>query len=215
MFGFLAHITGINAIVYYAPIIFQRIGVGTSNAILIAAIIQVSSLIAEIVSFTLIDRWGRRPILLTGIGAMAVGMLALTIMFATGVTSGGAGVYPAFAAIADGVVFNMGFNFGFGCLVWIYASECFPARLRAAGASLLMTADLVSNFIVAQLFPTVLHSYGGAITFGAFMILSFLAWGFVFRLAPETKQKSLEEIRSYWQNRGRWPRATGVHGGDG
>jgi sugar porter (SP) family MFS transporter len=205
VFGFLVHITGINAIVYYAPIIFKSIGLGTSNSILIAALIQVSSLVAEIVAFILIDRWGRRPILLVGIGAMVIGMLALTILFAVGVVGGGGGIYPAFGAI---VLFNMGFNFGFGCLVWTYASECFPIRLRAAGASLLMTADLVSNFIVTEVFPQALHNFGGAATFGGFLVLSFLAWIFVFRLAPETKHRSLEEIRYYWQNGARWPSET-------
>jgi hypothetical protein len=81
----------------------------------------------------------------------------------------------------------------------------------AAGASLLMSSDLVSNFIVTQVFRQTLHSFGGAMTFGGFLVLSFLAWIFVFRLAPETKHRSLEEIRYYWQSGAQWPSEDPTH----
>lgn len=202
-FGFLVQITGINAIIYYAPIIFQSIGLPITEAILVGAVIQVAAFIAEIVAFFVVDRAGRRPTLLIGVAAMAVSAGAMAALFVTG-SFDGAGQYLAFASI---MVFNMAFNFSLGSLVWVYASECFPARLRGAGSSLLLTSDLVANLIVAQVFLVALDSAGGGWTFGAFMALSIIAWIFVLRLAPETKGRSLEEIRGYWDNGARWGHA--------
>lgn len=199
-FGFLVQITGINAIIYYAPIIFESIGLPITKAILVGAVIQVAAFIAEIVAFFVVDRAGRRPTLLIGVAAMAVSAGTMAALFFTG-SFDGAGQYLAFASI---MVFNMAFNFSLGSLVWVYASECFPARLRGAGSSLLLTSDLVANLIVAQVFLIALDSAGGGWTFGAFMALSVVAWIFVLRLAPETKGRSLEEIRNYWDNGARW-----------
>lgn len=199
-FGFLVQITGINAIVYYAPIIFGTIGLATSKSILVSAIIQVSSFVAEIIAFFIVDRAGRRPTLLIGVGAMAVSAAVMAVLFFQN-NFEGAGIYFAFFSI---MVFNMAFNFSLGSLVWVYASECYPARLRGAGSSTLLTSDLVANLIVAQLFLVALNVFGGGWTFGAFMVLSLVAWVFILVLAPETKGRSLEEIRNYWDNGGRW-----------
>jgi MFS family permease len=199
-FGFLVQITGINAIVYYAPIIFGTIGLATSKSILVSAIIQVSSFVAEIIAFFIVDRAGRRPTLLIGVGAMAVSAAVMAVLFFQN-NFEGAGIYLSFFSI---MVFNMAFNFSLGSLVWVYASECYPARLRGAGSSTLLTSDLVANLIVAQLFLVALNVFGGGWTFGAFMVLSLVAWIFILMLAPETKGRSLEEIRNYWDNGGRW-----------
>lgn len=199
-FGFLVQITGINAIVYYAPIIFKDIGLPITEAILISAVIQVSSFVAEIIAFIIVDRVGRRPTLLIGVAAMAVGAAVLAALFFQG-SFRGPGLYLAFGSV---LVFNMAFNFSLGSLVWVYASECFPARLRGAGSSLLLTSDLVANLIVAQVFLLALDAAGGGWTFGTFAALSVLAWFFILALAPETKGRSLEEIRQYWDNGASW-----------
>lgn len=199
-FGFFVQITGINAIIYYAPIIFHTIGLPITKSILISAIIQITSFVAEVVAFFIVDRAGRRPTLLIGVTAMAVASAVLSALFFAD-SFHGPGVYLAFAAV---MVFNMAFNFSLGSLVWVYASECYPAKLRGAGSSLLLTSDLVANLIVAQVFLIALHSVGGGWTFGTFMVLALCAWAFIFVLAPETKGRSLEEIRDYWDNAGRW-----------
>jgi MFS transporter, SP family, arabinose:H+ symporter len=112
------------------------------------------------------------------------------------------------------LVFTAGFNFGFGSLVWVYASESFPARLRTMGASAL-TADLVANLIIALYFLSAMESLGGTTTFVMFAGLTLLSFAFVWFLAPETKGRPLEAIRPYWENGGRWPEeetAPGVAG---
>lgn len=199
--GFLVQITGINAITYYSPIIFEKMGFqGYASQLGLPAIIQGCALLATIGSLFIVDRFGRRPILKAGIGSMLVASVLMIIVFASGGLQSGSTL--GFIGI---LIFTAGFNFGFGSLVWVYASESFPARLRSLGAAMMLTADLVANLIVAQFFLPVLTSLGGTWTFVLFGVLALLALGFVLKFAPETKGKPLEHIRCYWENNGRWP----------
>ena len=196
--GFLVQITGINAIVYYSPTIVQQVGVESSRgAILVTAIIQLFAVAAVVGSFFLVDRLGRRPILLGGITTMGIASAMLVVAFATGPS-------PVLAIIGI-LLFTMAFNFGYGALVWAYASESFPARLRTQGGSAMLTSDLAANIIVGIVFLNALGALGGAWTFAIFAALSALAFAFVYILAPETKGRQLEDIRAYWYNGGRWP----------
>jgi SP family galactose:H+ symporter-like MFS transporter len=87
------------------------------------------------------------------------------------------------------LLFTMGFTFGFGALVWVYAGESFPSRLRSMGSSAMLIPNLLANAMVAAVF--------GVFAAGGF--------AFVHRFAPETKGRQLEGIRHFWENNGRWP----------
>ncbi len=199
--GFLVQITGINAIVYYSPTIIQEVGVTSpTGAIVATGFVQVAGVIAEVIAFLVVDRWGRRPTLLTGIGTMAVANTLLVFAYALE-----AAAVVTFIGI---LLFTVGFSFGYGSLVWVYATESFPVRLRTQGGSAMLTSDLFANFIVGVVFLSALGALGGSFTFGIFLALSVFAIGFVYALAPETKGRQLEEIRGYWYNGGRWPEET-------
>lgn len=198
--GFFIQITGINAIVYYSPRIFEAMGFTGDAALLgLPALVQVAGLVAVVGSLVTVDRMGRRPVLLGGIGIMVLANVLLIAVFATG-----GGTVLGFVGL---VLFTVGFTFGFGSLVWVYAGEAFPARLRSLGASTMLTADLVANAVVAAVFLTLLNGLGGVGTFVVFGVLALLAMVFVHRYAPETRGRELEEIRLYWENDGRWPPA--------
>jgi MFS transporter, SP family, galactose:H+ symporter len=128
---------------------------------------------------------------------MAAANAVLILAFALGPS-------PVLAFIGI-LLFIVGFNFGYGSLVWIYASESFPARLRTQGGSAMLTSDLFANFIVGVVFLNALGALGGSLTFGIFLVLAVLSLIFIYRLAPETKGRQLESIRHYWYNGGRWP----------
>ena len=203
--GFFIQITGINATVAYGPKIFQAMGIDTNTeSILMSTLVQAIALIAVLASMSVVDRWGRRPILLTGISIMIVSQLAMVVTFATqdGETFTTAQIALGFIGLAG---INIGFVFGFGALVWVYSSESFPARLRGYGSSAMLGSDLLANIIIVQFFLTVLNTIGGAWSFTLFAILAGLAWIFVWRLAPETRGRELEEIQGYWENGGTWP----------
>ena len=211
--GFFIQITGINATVAYGPKIFQAMGVDTNTeSILMSTLVQCIALIAVLTSMLVVDRWGRRPILLTGISIMIVSQLMMVLTFATqqGDSFSTGQIVLGFLGLAG---INIGFVFGFGALVWVYSSESFPARLRGYGSSAMLGSDLLANIIIAQFFLTVMSTIGGAWSFGIFAILAVLAWIFVFRLAPETKGRELEEIQEFWENGGSWPDAGRASGG--
>ncbi|MEL7583229.1 sugar porter family MFS transporter [Brevibacterium casei] len=203
--GFFIQITGINATIYYAPSIFESMGFSGYGALLgLPAVVQTFALIAVIVSMFIVDRLGRRPVLLTGIGIMIVSTLVLVLVFSLGGEAGSTTGGTVFGVIGI-IAFTMGYTFGFGSLVWVYAGETFPAKYRALGASLMLTADLVANAIVAQFFPGLLELIGGAGVFLVFGGLAVLAFLFVLRFAPETKGRDLSEISAYWANGAKWP----------
>jgi len=204
--GFFIQITGINAVVYYSPRIFQAMGFKGDFALLVLpALVQVAALVAVFVSLALVDRLGRRPILLGGIAMMIVANAVLIGVFLSGKDFGGALTALGFFGV---LLFTVGFTFGFGALVWVYAGESFPAHLRSIGASAMLTSDLVANVIVAAFFLTMLQRLGGAGTFAVFGVLAIAGFAFVHRLAPETKGRNLEDIRHYWENGARWPETT-------
>ena len=206
--GFFVQITGINAIVYYSPRIFEAMGFQGNFALLgLPALVQVAGLAAVFISLILVDRMGRRPILLTGIGIMILANALLVAVFSVGSEFGGALTALGFLGL---LLFTVGFTFGFGALVWVYAGESFPARLRSLGSSAMLTSDLVANVAVAAIFLTLLTRLGGAGTFIVFGVLAVAAFAFVFKLAPETKGRHLEEIRHYWENGGKWPTTSGA-----
>lgn len=196
--GFLIQITGINAIIYYSPRIFQAMGFTGNFALLgLPALLQVAGLAAVGAALLLVDRVGRRPILLWGTAMMIAADVVLMAVF-------GQGFGGAIAGFAGILLFIVGYTMGFGSLGWVYASESFPSRLRSIGSSTMLTSNLVANAIIAAVFLTLLHSLGGAGTFALFASLAVVAFVFVYRYAPETKGRQLEDIRHFWENGGRW-----------
>nr|WP_283242159.1 sugar porter family MFS transporter [Gordonia araii] len=200
--GFLIQITGINAVAVYGPRLFESMGYTDDfGKLLLPALVQVYGLLAVILALRWVDRVGRRPLLLGGIFAMIV---ATGILIAVYVAEDGgdAKLLWGFTGLA---LFTMGFSFGFGALVWVYAGESFPARLRSYGSSAMLTSDLVANAIVAQFTLTLINSrIGGAGTFAIFGAFAVLAFFFVLRLAPETKGRTLEDIQHYWADGAKW-----------
>lgn len=199
--GLLVQLTGINAIVYYTPLIFTKLGLtGNAALLLVPAGVQFVALLATVLALRIVDRAGRRKVLLSGIATMVAANVLMIAVFAIGLGGGVSGL--AFAGI---LLFTAGFDFGFGALVWVYASESFPGPLRATGSSAMLTADLIGNLIIAQFFLSVLARIGGVWTFAIFGALAIFSFFYVLVLAPETRGRPLEDIRLYWENGGSWP----------
>jgi len=200
--GFFVQITGINAIVYYSPAIFEAMGYTDDVTKLgLSALVQVAGLIAVFISLVVIDRMGRRPVLLIGIAVMIVANALLIGVFAIGGGSfDGALTVLGFIGL---VLFTAGFTFGFGSLVWVYAGESMPSHLRSLGASVMLTANLTANAIVGVAFRPVLEQ-SGTVAFIILGALAVAAFFFIAKMAPETKGRPLEDISQFWQNGGSW-----------
>lgn len=200
--GFFVQITGINAIVYYSPAIFESMGYTDDVTKLgLSALVQVAGLVAVFISLVVIDRVGRRPVLLIGIAVMILANALLVGVFAVGGGSfDGALTVLGFIGL---VLFTAGFTFGFGSLVWVYAGEAMPSHLRSLGASVMLTANLTANAIVGVAFRPVLEQ-SGTVAFIILGVLAVAAFLFIAKMAPETKGRPLEDISQFWQNGGSW-----------
>ncbi|GFG72977.1 sugar porter family MFS transporter [Mycobacterium botniense] len=197
--GFLSQATGINAIVCYSPRLFEAMHFTGNFALLVLpALVQVIALAAVFVAMDLVDRLGRRPILLSGIAMMLAANLLLIWVFVVP----SAGAVPTTFGFLAVLVFTIGYNLGFGALICVYAGESLPSRLRSIGSGAMLAADRVANALVAAVFLTMLHALGAG-TFALFGLLAAGSFAFVYRLAPETKGRQLEDIRHFWENGGK------------
>jgi sugar porter (SP) family MFS transporter len=189
-------VTGINTVIYYAPLIIQSAGISSaSGAILATAGIGVVNVLMTIVSMWLIDRIGRRPLLLTGIAGMIVTLGVLGWAFHSNVRTG----VLAWLAVTSMMVYVASFAISLGPIFWLLISEIYPLRVRSSSEGLAATFNWGSNLLVSLTFLTLLHSIGAPRTFWLYGFCAVAAWIFSYRLVPETKGRTLEEIEIYWR----------------
>ncbi len=185
-------ITGINTIIYYAPTLLSNAGFGSSAALLANVVNGVVNVGMTVVAIWLLDRTGRRPLLLTGTAGMAVGMamLALTFLIGGSQLTGAA----AYVAIAGLLVYTGSFAVGLGPVFWLLISEIYPVKIRGQAMSVATIANWGANFVVTVSFLSLLAAIGDDGTFFLFGGLTLLALFYFYREVPETKNRSLPEI---------------------
>jgi sugar porter (SP) family MFS transporter len=184
-------ITGINTIIYYAPSLLQGAGFGNSGALLANVVNGAINVIMTIVAVWLLDRVGRRPLLLIGTAGMAIGMVVAALSFL-----GGSHLTGGLAIVAViGLFFYTGsFAIGLGPVFWLLIAEIYPLKIRGAAMSVATMANWGANFIVTISFLTLLNAVGGVGTFFLFGFLTLVALTYFWRKVPETKGRSLQEI---------------------
>jgi MFS transporter, SP family, galactose:H+ symporter len=195
-------ITGINTVIYYAPTILKFAGLSSAPAAILASVgVGVVNLLLTLVAMQLIDRVGRRPLLLVSLAGMAVSVSVLGLAFSLTQFSGSLG-WVALASLMTYVGF---FAVGLGPVFWLILSEIYPLRIRGRAMSVGTAANWSANLIVALSFLTLTQVLGKPATFWLYGAVSALAWFFAFFLVPETKGKTLEQIEAHWRA-GRRPR---------
>ncbi len=183
-------VTGINTVIYYAPTIFRAAGLSSDSvSILATAGVGLVNVIMTVVAMSLLDRFGRRPLLLWGLGGMIVMLLVLSGGFAYG--AHGAVAYFTVVSVAAYVGF---FAIGLGPVFWLLISEIFPLSVRGRGMSVASVANWGMNFVVTLIFPPLVASLGSAAAFLMFAVLSIAAFIFTLKEVPETRGRSLEDI---------------------
>ncbi|KAJ4766875.1 Major facilitator superfamily protein [Rhynchospora pubera] len=201
---FFEHATGIEAVVLYSPRIFNKAGIEDRNHLLLATMgVGLTKITFILVATFLLDRIGRRPLLLTSLAGM---FLSLT-MLGFGLTMIEHASEKLIWAIALSIIgvftFVAFFSVGLGPITWVYSSEVFPLRLRAQGASLGVAVNRVMNGTISMSFISLYHAItiGGA--FFLFAGFAVLAWFFFFFLCPETRGRSLEEMEELFSKKKR------------
>jgi sugar porter (SP) family MFS transporter len=186
-------VTGINTVIYYAPSLLHDAGLGASSALLANVGIGAVNVVMTIVAIRLLDRSGRRPLLIRGSIGMAVGMIVAALAFV-----GGPHLTGARAAVAIGalVVYTGSFAIGLGPVFWLMISEIYPQRVRGTAMSVASMANWAANFVVTISFLTLLSTIGGTGVFSLFAVLTLAAIWFFVRRVPETKGRSLQAIEA-------------------
>jgi sugar porter (SP) family MFS transporter len=193
----LQQVTGINTVIYYAPTIIEEAGLSSATASLLATIgVGIVNLLATILALWLVDRAGRRPLLLTSLIGMALSMAVLGLAFALPDRSGS---FASGAAVAAMMLYVAFFAIGLGPVFWLLIAEIYPLRLRGTAMGIAAVANWGANLLVASTFLTLSGAIGGVATFWLFGLLSLCAAGFVYLRVPETKGRSLEEIERAWR----------------
>lgn len=208
---FFEHATGIEAVVLYSPRIFKKAGVTSKNKLLLATIgVGVTKTTFILLATFLLDKIGRRKLLLTSVGGMIIALSGLGFALTMVEHSHEKLNWALSLSIAFTYTFVMFFSIGLGPITWVYSSEIFPLKLRAQGASIGVAVNRVMNATVSMSFISIYEAItiGGA--FFMFAGIAVVAWIFFYSFLPETKGKSLEEVEALFSKRSSKPKISGM-----
>lgn len=195
----LQQFVGINVIFYYSSILWQAVGFSESNSLLITVITGVVNIVTTFIAIALVDKFGRKPLLLFGSIGMTVALGILTVVFGNAAIepttgnptlTGASGILALIAANLY-VVF---FGCSWGPIVWVLLGEIFNNKIRAAALSLAASVQWIANFLVSTSFPPLLKYFGLGSAYGLYTIASAISIFFVLFLVKETKGKELEDM---------------------
>ncbi|PZR52948.1 MFS transporter [Xylanimonas oleitrophica] len=197
---------GINVIFYYSTTLWQAVGFEESQAFTVSTITAVTNVAVTFIAIALVDKVGRRPMLLAGSAGMAVtlGLMALAFTQSTGtgenVSLPGAWGVVALVAANLFVVF---FGATWGPLVWVLLGEMFPNRIRAAALGVAAAMQWIANFTITLTFPPLLNAFGASVPYLMYAIFAALSFFFVLTKVEETKGKELEDMEDTVRSRKR------------
>ena len=200
MLSVFQQIIGINAVLYFAPCIFESMGV--SNNMLFTVIMGVINITFTLVAVFTVEKLGRKPLLITGSLGMAVGAL--------GVALSNVVALPALIPVISIMVYSASFMFSWGPICWVYISEIFPNTIRSQATAIAVAFQWIFNFIVSSTFVPMYNmrlgsmgdSFGHCFAYALYGVICLAAALFVWKIVPETKGKTLEDMNALWAKRG-------------
>lgn len=188
---------GINVVLYYAPEIFKNMGAGTDTALLQTIIVGAINLCFTFLAIFTVDKFGRKPLQITGAIGMAIFMFALGFTFFL--------QKIGMAALIFMLGYVACFAMSWGPVTWVLLSEMFPNRIRGRAMAVTVAAMWISNYLVSWTFPMMdkssflVEKFNHGFAYWIYGVMGLLAAWFMWRLVPETKGKTLEEIENTWK----------------
>jgi sugar porter (SP) family MFS transporter len=182
-------VTGINSIIYYAPVIFKETGISSSSSLFQTIIIGVVNVISTFVAIGLVDKIGRRKLLLTGSILMGISLTAVGICF-------NYKFFDHYIVLVFMLLYVASFGATMGAVVWVYISEIFPNLVRSFALSIATLSLWLADFAVTLSFPVMAKQLGVSVTMFCYAGFCAVAFGYMFFKVKETKGKSLEEIET-------------------
>ncbi len=191
----LQQFTGIDAIIYYGPRIMESAGFALHDALGSQVLIGAINMGFTLLAIWKIDQFGRRKLLISGTSGMLVSLLAIGFLFLAGRAEG-------MLLLVFIMVFIASFAFSLGPVVWVILSEIYPTSIRGRAMSIATMAVWIGTATIGQMIPLSLDRLGPAITFWIFALFCIPTIWIGWKMLPETKGKTLEEIERYWMERG-------------
>ncbi|TAN08695.1 MAG: sugar porter family MFS transporter [Rhodanobacteraceae bacterium] len=182
--------TGMNVVMYYAPIIFKDMGYATEQQMWFTALVGLINVLATFIAISLVDRWGRKPILYIGFSVMAIGLGVVGAMMHLGIATHAEQLFT----VAMLLLFIVGFAMSAGPLIWTLCSEIQPLKGRDFGIACSTVTNWIANMIVGATFLTLLNHFGHAHTFWLYAGLNVLFLIITIAFVPETRGVTLEQI---------------------
>ncbi len=181
---------GINVALYYAPRIFESMGAAKDASMLQTIIMGLVNVVFTVVAILTVDRWGRKPLLITGSIGMAIGMIAISILAFQNIIG--------ISTLVFIIIYTASFMMSWGPICWVLISEIFPNKIRSQAIAIAVAAQWAANFFISSTYPPMMEfSSGGTYLF--YGVMSVLSAIFVWKMVPETKGKTLEEMENIWK----------------
>lgn len=181
---------GINVALYYAPRIFESMGAAKDSSMLQTIIMGLVNVIFTVVAIKYVDKWGRKPLLIVGSIGMAIGMFAISALAFMEIIG--------MATLVFIIVYTASFMMSWGPICWVLISEIFPNKIRSQAVAIAVAAQWGANFLVSSTFPP-MKDFSEGMVYMIYGIMSVISAIFVWKLVPETKGKTLEEMEKVWK----------------
>ena len=189
MLSVFQQIVGINAVLYYAPRIFESMGMG--NPMTQTVLMGIVNISFTLVAIFTVEKLGRKPLLIVGSLGMALGALGVALADVLPNLPGAIGVISV-------MVYSASFMFSWGPICWVLISEIFPNTIRGAAVAIAVAFQWISNFVVSSTFVP-LYTWSPSFTYGLYCFFCIVAAVFVWKMVPETKGKTLEDMNRLWK----------------
>ncbi|MPM84977.1 D-xylose-proton symporter [bioreactor metagenome] len=181
---------GINVALYYAPRIFESMGAAKDASMLQTIIMGFVNVVFTVVAILTVDKWGRKPLLITGSIGMAIGMFAISWLSYNEIIG--------ISTLVFIIIYTASFMMSWGPICWVLISEIFPNKIRGQAVAIAVAAQWAANYLISSTYPAMME-YSGALTYGFYGLMAVLSALFVWKMVPETKGKSLEEMEGLWK----------------
>lgn len=181
---------GINVALYYAPRIFESMGAAKDASMLQTVVMGLVNVIFTVIAIATVDKLGRKPLLIIGSIGMAVGMFAISALSYFNIIGVGTLIFI--------IIYTASFMMSWGPITWVLISEIFPNKIRGRAVAIAVAFQWAANYFISSTYPAMME-FSGAMTYGFYGVMSILSAIFVWRMIPETKGKTLEDLEKLWK----------------
>ncbi len=181
---------GINVALYYAPRIFESMGANKDASMMQAVVMGLVNVVFTVLAILTVDKWGRKPLLMVGSIGMAVGMFAISALAFMQIIG--------ISTLVFIIIYTASFMMSWGPICWVLISEIFPNKIRGKAVAIAVAAQWSANYFISSTYPSMME-FSGGLTYGFYGLMSILSFIFVWKMVPETKGKTLEDMSKLWK----------------